>query len=115
MSTAEQIIAEVLRERHPVSVVDAAHVVAALTNAGKTIVELPDADVVVANFEGEFGYSMFRNPVASISAANDGTVEVVMGREVVTELSPDDADRVGIAWLAAAAAARVAEGGEHGE
>ncbi|NKV78693.1 hypothetical protein GS911_11360 [Rhodococcus hoagii] len=48
MSTAEQIIAEVLVTHGGTWVEDiAAHVVAALTNAGKTIVELPEADGAV--------------------------------------------------------------------
>lgn len=134
MSTAEQIIAEVVHEHTPKINADpwtqcssracedwpggndeafgahvAAHVVAALTNAGKTIVELPEPDRI---FDGD---------LPEYDVADDGMVHVTEepgGRVVVWHQNAEirDPDAVAGALLAAGlAAARVAEGGERGE
>ncbi|ASN69235.1 hypothetical protein 7S3_57 [uncultured Caudovirales phage] len=102
MSTAEQIIAEALGDKimHTNGSGDrnrayAAHVVAALTNAGKTIVELPEADEW-----GMFGPLRVLSSGFIADEADDG------------EYSPTVARLIGARFLAAA---RVAEGGEHGE
>ncbi|MBM4487423.1 hypothetical protein GS445_06520 [Rhodococcus hoagii] len=127
MSTAEQIIAEVLVTHGGTWVEDiAAHVVAALTNAGKTIVELPEADgavrrtwpslgavphdVKVEDGDGdEFEYYPCDNgwrytlPDGGLSGLFDGSDELGTLTEVV------------VPTLGEWAAARVAEGGErHG-
>ncbi|OQQ23342.1 hypothetical protein A6411_23825 [Prescottella equi] len=105
MSTAEQIIAEhrwsaltdacacgdptITWGAHPV------HVVAALTNAGKTIVELPEADSIDHLAQPRFG---------SVTAG-DGVVSDDEGYEY-------DPVEARIRAAALLAAARVAEGGD---
>ncbi|ORL35635.1 hypothetical protein A6I91_01910 [Prescottella equi] len=73
----------------------AAHVVAALTNAGKTIVELPEADSIDHLAQPRFG---------SVTAG-DGVVSDDEGYEY-------DPVEARIRAAALLAAARVAEGGE---
>ncbi len=124
MSTAEQIIAE-----HPTEVncdggVDCGcglrfstyagwsrHVVAALTNAGKVVVELPEADET-GNYMP--GYGRTRICIEGDSIASGRTTDGFMAS--YTSHSVEHVDAYVGALLAAKrdllAAARVAEGGE---
>lgn len=118
MSTAEQIIAEhrwsaltdackcgdptITWGAHP------AHVVAALTNAGQAIVELPGKpDEEMPENDDEHGYSVWHHGLGSATAHTDGSVTVDSGYHF--SVHPTDARRFAGALLAAA---RVAEGGE---
>ncbi|UPH36717.1 hypothetical protein MWT96_20405 [Prescottella equi] len=132
MSIAEQVIAEVVREHTPMhdngpfgddpwtgcagkdcadwpggddEAFDAhvaAHVVAALTNAGKTIVELPEA--MACSYSASYwdGETVWATP-------GSGKVRIQLEDHRLTA-----ADAQGLA-AALLAAARVAEGGERGE
>lgn len=119
MSTAEQIIAEhrwwyafegydkcgcgaeVPRGMH------AAHVVAALTNAGKTIVELPEADETAPETEDENSRAIWNADGGHVTVFGDGALE--MGIPYRFNVEADEARAVAAALLAAA---RVAEGGD---
>ncbi|MBM4517486.1 hypothetical protein GS432_19455 [Rhodococcus hoagii] len=126
MSTAEQIIAEhrdggyLDGRRHCLcgwSTIDhegidpaaehAAHVVAALTNAGKQIVELPEADVTGAETDDEHGYSEWNTGCGTVITYTNGIIEIPAEYNF-------DAPRDSVRQFAAAllAAARVAEGGD---
>ncbi|MBM4580904.1 hypothetical protein LRM64_19630 [Prescottella equi] len=137
MSTAEQIIAEVVREHTPMhdngpfgddpwtgcagkdcadwpggddEAFDAhvaAHVVAALTNAGKTIVELPEADETVPETEDENSRVIWNADGGHVTVFGDGALE--MGIPYRFNVEADEARAVAAALLAAA---RVAEGGD---
>ncbi|NKS12558.1 hypothetical protein GS580_16600 [Rhodococcus hoagii] len=124
MTTAEQIIAE-----HPWSwelddigsdivmckcgevfaspLQHAAHVVAALTNAGKAIVDLPEADAE----DDDGGPRDLRWDIgpSSVFSWTAGSVSI---EGALADIAPEAARRFGAALLAAA---RVAEGGERGE
>lgn len=111
MSTAEQIIAEALVQwsLEPCCRTCAgglaAHVVAALTNAGKTIVELPEYDRDFAFSGAEVwpdGYSSvtIRTPIGFVA-----------GRSL-NDLAQPEVMRTLALNLLALAAARVAEGGD---
>ncbi|MBM4498196.1 hypothetical protein GS982_02330 [Rhodococcus hoagii] len=119
MSTAEQIIAE-----HRVSYTfdgegsctcgekvsqpdHAAHVVAALTKAGKAIVELPEADETVPETEDENSRAIWSADGGHVTVFGDGALE--MGIPYRFNVEADEARAVAAALLAAA---RVAEGGD---
>ncbi|ORL83924.1 hypothetical protein [Prescottella equi] len=115
MSTAEQIIAPHLNFEYNIDTEEfyclapdctatfedeaghAAHVVAALTNAGKQIVEPPEAS------RSHNGYTRF----GSLTVEGGRVVDYRQG-----EYTPWEARTHGLQWLAAA---REAEGGERGE
>ncbi|NKS02578.1 hypothetical protein GS528_16465 [Rhodococcus hoagii] len=121
MSTAEQIIAEHLYlgldtadDMHCCScgwggAFDdfAAHVVAALTNAGKTIVELPEyPDEEMPESDDEHGYKVWKSGLGAATAHTDDTVTIDGAYHF--SVSPSDVREYAGALLAAA---RVAEGG----
>ncbi|NKR75819.1 hypothetical protein GS492_25080 [Rhodococcus hoagii] len=122
MSTAEQIIAEHRTSMYVANGVEvfvcrcgkeflpadehAAHVVAALTNAGKTIVELPEADETVPETEDENSRVIWNADGGHVTVFGDGALE--MGIPYRFNVEADEARAVAAALLAAA---RVAEGG----
>ncbi|RDI32431.1 hypothetical protein DEU38_103164 [Rhodococcus sp. AG1013] len=121
MSTAEQIIANddgfitalqgILPTYHDdrqtatyAAAEVAAHVVAALTNAGKTIVELPEAEdcrIGELSLTDEGGTILVRTSAELVKTMTLGEWQSAVGRRVLAD-----------ALLHGAAAARVAEGGE---
>ncbi|ASN72012.1 hypothetical protein 7S2_19 [uncultured Caudovirales phage] len=117
MSTAEQIIAEhAVRAwradgrtwcwkcgEFPSRGAHAAHVVAALTNAGKAIVELPEHPDEALE---EHGITASRRSLLPI------TLDIDPAGVYLKHFSAKGARTLAAALLAAA---RVAEGGEHGE
>ncbi|NKR60231.1 hypothetical protein GS474_15990 [Rhodococcus hoagii] len=106
MSTAEQIIADSLKA---LGVIDyasvAAHVVAALTNAGKTIVDLPEADEMRHDTDINAGHQLWRIAAGEV-VEFDGDI---WPRVRSFGVKPAAARELAAALLAAA---RVAEGGE---
>lgn len=131
MSTAEQIIVDHMPvvvnaggkyvfacgaccRTYPDREAFAAHVVAALTNAGKTIVDLPEADET-GNYMP--GYGRTRICIEGDSIASGRATDGFMAS--YTSHSVEHLDAYVGALLAAKrdllAAARVAEGGERGE
>ncbi|ORL77818.1 hypothetical protein A5N75_08280 [Prescottella equi] len=111
MSTAEQIIAEVIRERYPVSVADAAHVVAALTNAGKVVVDVPSvAHKGPFDTDASFFRQVAENLDRDLYAGGSNVRRAVSAllRNVAAALTDDRRTTSEIRL----AAARVAEGGD---
>ncbi|MCA1008981.1 hypothetical protein LCL87_24995 [Rhodococcus hoagii] len=111
MSTAEQIIADVLGE-HGTKAYVAAHVAAALTNAGKTIVEQENVEWAIVGVDGQDEWIDTGEHEGHLSSQEKaqqrvddyyrGDETAIVVRRFVTEWQP-------------VAAARVAEGGERGE
>ncbi|NKR52958.1 hypothetical protein GS481_02360 [Rhodococcus hoagii] len=91
-----------------IATLHAAHVVAALTNAGKTIVDLPEhPDEEMQENDDEHGYVTWETGVGRATAHTDDTVTVESGYHF--SVRPAEARGFAAALLAAA---RVAEGGE---
>lgn len=123
MSTAEQIIAEHRTSMYVANGVEvfvcrcgkeflpadshAAHVVAALTNAGKTIVDLPEADETGAETDDEHGYSEWNTGCGTVITYTNGIIEIPA--EYNFDAPPGSVRAFAAALLAAA---RVAEGGD---